>query len=48
MFIDGKHAVGIPIEGSAQVGSYFAYLLLHIHHVFRLDGAGGMIGEVAV
>ena len=48
MFIDGEHAVSVPIEGCTQVGPDFTYLLLHIHHVLRLDGASRMVGEVAV
>ena len=48
MFIDGEHAVGIAIEGRAQVGVDFTHLLLQVSHVLRLNGAGRVVGEIAV
>src|SRR5579884_4066059 len=46
--IDGEHAVGIAIEGGSQVGVRLDDLLFQIRHVLRLDGAGRVVGEVAV
>src|SRR6266566_3388592 len=48
MFIYGKHAISITIEGSSQIGPNLANLLLHINHVLRLDGTGRMMGKAAV
>src|SRR5579884_71319 len=48
MLIDWEHAICVTIEGSSQIGSCLTDLLLQIHDVFRLDGAGRMVGEVAI
>ena len=48
MLVDGEHAVSVAIEGGSQIGMGLDDLLAQISHVFRLDGAGGVVGKIAV
>lgn len=47
-FVDDEAAVGVSVEGEAEVGALFADALLEIHEVRRVQGVGLVVGEGAV
>ncbi len=48
LFVDDEHAIGIAVEGDAEVATMLSNLGLQVDHVLRFDRARRMVREASV